>query len=177
VEEVPTKGDVRWPSDAIAYSYELCRAQRDVLLGVDPEVTLSQRAKESLPRLRAERAEEVSDNGLVLRRRPAGGSRLWTWAGLRANATLLAGLGLDVTDAENESVLLPNGLGPSEIRSADPGAVPRLEAEAITALKFSAALPVDLAARTLGERLADPDGAASVVHAPLTRRDGTSDSQ
>jgi ATP-dependent Lhr-like helicase len=33
VEEVSTKGDVKWPSDSIAYSYQMCRAQRDVLLG------------------------------------------------------------------------------------------------------------------------------------------------
>ena len=169
VEEVPTKGDVRWPSDAIAYSYELCQAQRDVLLGADPEVTLSQRATDTLPRLRADRGDEVSKDGLVLRHRPAGGSRFWTWAGLRANATLLAGLGLDVADAENESVLLPEGFGPSEIRSADLGAVPQLDAEAITALKFAAALPPELAARTLGERLANPDGAASVVQTPVVR--------
>jgi ATP-dependent Lhr-like helicase len=169
VEEVPTKGDVKWPSDAIAYSYELCQAQRDVLLGADPDVKLSRRATEGLPRLRADHAEEVRRDGLVLRRRPSGGSRLWTWAGLKANATLLAGLGLDAAGAENESVLLPDGFEPSEVRSADSGAVPQLDAEAITALKFSAALPPELASRTLGERLADPTGVASAIQMPLIR--------
>jgi ATP-dependent Lhr-like helicase len=169
VEEVSTKGDVRWPSDALAYSYELCRARRDVLLGSDPDVTLSQRAIGKLHLLRAEHAEEVRSDGLVLHRRPSGGSRLWTWAGLKANATMLAGLGLDAAGAENESVLLPEGVGPSEVRSADVDAVPRLDAEAIEALKFSAALPQEVAMRTLGERLADPDGAASVAKMALIR--------
>jgi ATP-dependent Lhr-like helicase len=174
VEEVPTKGDVKWPSDAIAYSYELCRAQREVLLGAEPKVTLSQRASDALPRLRSEHADAVREDGLVLRRRPSGGSRLWTWAGLKANATLLAGLDLDPAGAENESVLLPEGVGPSEVKSVDVGVVPQLDAEAVKALKFSVALPEELASRTLGERLADPDGAVSVTRMALIRADGTS---
>lgn len=174
VEEVSTKGDVKWPSDAVAYSYELCQAQRDVLLGANPDVTLSQRATEALPRLRANRAEYVRRDGLVLYCRQSAGSRLWTWAGLKANATLLAGLGLDAAGAENESVLLPEDVGPSEIRSADVGAVPQVDAETVKALKFSAALPRELAVRTLGERLADPDGAASVTQMALVRTDETS---
>jgi ATP-dependent Lhr-like helicase len=113
----------------------------------------------------------VSENGLVLHRRPTGGTRLWTWAGLKANATLLAGLGLDSSGAENESVALPEGVGPSEIRAADPKAVPQLDPEATKALKFSAALPEVLAVRTLGERLADPDGAAFAQSSPLARND------
>lgn len=174
VEEVSTKGDVKWPSDAVAYSYELCQAQRDVLLGANPDVTLSQRATEALPRLRANRAEYVRRDGLVLHCRRSAGSRLWTWAGLKANATLLAGLGLDAAGAENESVLLPEDVGPSEIRSADVGAVPQVDADTVKALKFSAALLRELAVRTLGERLADPDGAASVTQMALVRTDETS---
>ena len=139
------------------------------LLGADPEVTLSQRAKETLPRLRADRGDEVSKDGLVLRRRPAGGSRFWTWAGLRANATLLAGLGLDVAEPRTRACCSRKVSG--RPRSGQPTSVQyrELDAEAITALKFAAALPPELAARTLGERLADPDGAASVVQTPLVR--------
>jgi ATP-dependent helicase Lhr and Lhr-like helicase len=169
VEEVSTKGDVKWPSDSIAYSYEMCRAQRDVLLGAVPHVHLSNRVPSALERLRAERGTEVTRDGLVLQPRPSGDCRLWTWAGLKANATLLAGMDLDATGVENESVLLPAGLGPSAVASADVNAVPQLGAEAITALKFSAALPPELAARTLGERLADPQGAATVTQCSLVR--------
>ncbi|MBW0090224.1 DEAD/DEAH box helicase [Pseudonocardia sp. KRD-184] len=171
VEEVSAKGDVKWPSDAIAYSFDLCRAQRDVLLGALPAVTISQRAMEAAPQLRARYAAEVHRDALVLARRPVGGSRLWTWAGLKANATLLAGLGLDSSGAENESLILPEGVGPLDIRTADVHAVPRLDKESVTALKFSVALPEELAARTLGERLADPAGATDVVRMPLIRLD------
>lgn len=160
VEEIPTKGDVRWPSGAVAQSFELCQAKREVLLGAAPSVELSNRVPAALERLREERATEVSKNGLVLVQRGVGGNRLWTWAGLKANATLLAGMGLGAHGVENESILLPEGMTRDDIAAADPDAVPRVEEEAIAALKFSVALPPGLAARTLGERLADPGGAA-----------------
>lgn len=172
VEEVPTKGDVKWPSDAIAHSYEICRAQREVLLGAVPDVHISKRVPAALARLRAERGAEVTRDGLVLQPRASGGSRLWTWAGLKANATLLAGMDLDATGVENESVLLPAGVGTFAVAAADVNAVPQLGAEAITALKFSVALPPDLAARTLGERLSDPRGAAAVTQRSLVQPAG-----
>ncbi|TCC18661.1 DEAD/DEAH box helicase [Kribbella sindirgiensis] len=172
VEEVPLKGDIKWPTDPVVHSFDLCQSQRDVLLGAIPDVHLSKRVPTALERLRAERAAEVTRDGLVLQPRPSGDWRLWTWAGLKANATLLAGLGLDATEIENESVILPAGVGASAVASADVNVVPQLSAEAITALKFSAALPPDLATRTLGERLADPEGAAMVKQRSLIRTVG-----
>jgi ATP-dependent Lhr-like helicase len=113
---------------------------------------------------------EVSNSGLVLQPRSAGGSRFWTWAGLKANATLLAGLGLDASGAENESVRLPDGITARDINAADPEAVPILDDEAISGLKFSAALPEDLAAKTIGERLADTAGAEKSVKMQIVQR-------
>lgn len=166
VEEVPTKGDVKWPSDAVAHSFDLCQAKREVLLGAVPAVDLSKRVPAAMEGLREERATEVSTRGMVLHQRGAGGMRLWTWAGLKANATLLAGLGLDASGVENESVLLPEGTRGGDIKVADPHAVPRVDEEAITGLKFSVALPPGLAARTMGERLADPRGAQATAQTP-----------
>lgn len=107
VEEVSTKGDVRWRSSAVAQSFELCQAKREVLLGATPEASLSKRVAPALVRLRSEHEADVSDRGQVMVRRPSGEERLWTWAGLKANATLLAGLGLDADQADNEGVVLP----------------------------------------------------------------------
>jgi ATP-dependent Lhr-like helicase len=167
VEEIPTKGDVKWPSDAVAQSFEVCQAKREVLLGAAPDVELSKRVPGAMERLREERATEVSNNGLVLHPRGAGGTRLWTWAGLKANATLLAGLGLGTRGVENERVLLPEGVTGDDIKAADPDAVPSVDEDAITGLKFSAALPIGLAVRTLGERLADPRGAEATAQAAI----------
>lgn len=169
VEEIPTKGDVRWPSGAVTQSFEVCQAKREVLLGAVPGVELSKRVPAAMERLRDERSAEVDNNGLVLRPRAAGGMRLWTWAGLKANATLLAGLGFGASGLENESVLLPEGITGDDVKAADSDAVPRVDEEAISGLKFSVALPLDLAVKTLGERLADPSGAREIAQARIVR--------
>lgn len=169
VEEIPTKGDVKWPSGAVTQSFEVCQAKREVLLGAVPEVELSRRVPAAVERLREERSVEVDKDGLVLRPRGAGGARLWTWAGLKANATLLAGLGLDASGVENESVVLPEGITVDRVKAADTAAVPCVDEEAVSGLKFSVALPSDLAVKTLGERLADPRGAREVAQARIVR--------
>lgn len=169
VEEISTKGDVKWPSGAVVQSFDMCQAKREVVLGASPAVELSKRVPVALARLRNERANEVNADGIVLQSRPAGGTRVWTWAGLKANATLLAGLDLVSSGTENESVLLPEGMSGAEIRGVDFNAVPRVDEDAITGLKFSVALPLQLAARTLGERLADPRGAVATARAAVVR--------
>lgn len=159
VEEVPTKGDVKWPSDAIALSYEMTQARREVLLGQTPDVELSKRFPQALERVREDHADEVSARGLVVWPRDES-QRLWTWAGLKANATLLAGLGLEARGVENDYVDWPTD---ATVADLDPSAIPTPGPDAVTGLKFSAALPPDLAARTLGERLADPAGARATA--------------
>lgn len=169
VEEVPTKGDVRWPSDQIVESFEICQAKRQVILGATPSVTLSKRVPVVLERLRAQRVEHVDAGSTVLQRRPSGPDILWTWAGLKANATLLAGLGLDSSGVENERILLPEDVDLRQISTADARAVPVVDQEAVRGLKFSAALPPGLAAKTLGERLADPQGAKAVLRSTVAQ--------
>ncbi|KQP66915.1 DEAD/DEAH box helicase [Nocardioides sp. Leaf285] len=163
VEEIQRKGDVKWPSDAIALSYEMTQARLEVLLGATPDVPLSKRVPGSLDRLRDDHAAEVSSHGLVVWKR---GERrwVWTWAGLKANATLLAGLGLEAQGVENDYVDVPAAL---DLRAADPAAVPNPGVEAVSGLKFSAALPIELATRTLGQRLSDTDGASATLEKPL----------
>ena len=172
VEEISIKGDVKWPSGAVTQSFEVCQAKREVLLGAVPDVELSKRLPVAMERLLEERAAEVSNDGLVLHPRGAGGGRLWTWAGLKANATLLAGLGLGARGVENESALLPEGVSADDVKAADTDAVPLVDEEAISGLKFSVALPLDLAVRTLGERLADPHGAGETARAAIVRHSG-----
>lgn len=169
VEEIPIKGDVKWPSGAVMQSFEVCQAKREVLLGAMPDVELSKRVPPAVKQLREDRSTEVDNNGLVLRRRSAGGARLWTWAGMKANATLLAGLNLGARGAENESVILPEGITGDDVKAVRSDAVPRLDEDAISGLKFSVALPSDLAVRTLGERLADPRGAAQTAQSRIVQ--------
>jgi ATP-dependent helicase Lhr and Lhr-like helicase len=165
VSPVAHKGDVRWQSDAIALSFELMRAQRDVLLGETPDVPLSQRAVERLDLVRETKAGQVARNGLVVKR-SGQDVRIWTWAGLKANETLRAGLGGAEGSSYNEMMVLRGvgDLGPLNEISFD-DVVPHVPAELVETLKFSAALPPQTATRTLAERFADRAGARAVSNA------------
>lgn len=163
VSPVGYKGDVRWHSDAIALSFEIMRAQRDVLLGETPDVPLSRRAADRLDLVRDARAPQVSLDGPVVER-SGHDVHLWTWAGLKANETLRAGLG----GAEGQSfndVLVIRGAGAlgdfADVRFED--VLPHVPAKMVTSLKFSAALPEAVAVKTLGERFADRVGAGVVA--------------
>lgn len=173
VHERPEKGAVRWASRAVAESYELCRAQREVLLGADPAVDLSRRAVERMARIRDELAPTVDPGGLVLVE--WGQSvRLWTWSGARANETLAAALGVaaDAT-SQNAFVDLPAHVGVAAIRAADTkNALPAIDAAAVEGLKFSVALPVATATATLAARFADREGATAIRESALVVRAG-----
>lgn len=164
VSEQADKGKVRWPSEPIVESFELAQAQRDVLLGATPAVTVSRRADERLATLRESLAATVDPSGVVLEQ-DGTGARLWTWAGWRANETLIAALGVDAT-SDNYRIDLPGGVGARDIRAARvEEAVPAVSPQAVEGLKFSAALPLELASDTLGARAADRGGAVWVVRA------------
>lgn len=171
VSEHPEKGKVHWPSAPIAEGFELVRASRDVLLGSTPDVALSKRAVGMLDRVRADLEGAVDSDGLVLVR-GANYVTLWTWAGLRANETILSGLGYpENAGADNLNIRLPLGFGIDDIRRADvSSALPVISPEAVEGLKFSAALPPGLAAATLAARFVDRAGAEDVVKWPLVSR-------
>lgn len=161
----PEKGKVRWSSDSIAEPSELVSARRDVLLGEDPPVTLSARAVRQLEHLRDLRTDDVDADGLVLHRGTKGAT-LWGFGGLRAHGTLIAALGETAVEAiaDNEMIRFPDGITVAELRAADvEAALPAVPPEAVEGLKFSAALPVEMATATLAERFVDRRGATSIT--------------
>ena len=70
VSEQRERGKVLWPGEPIAESFEMCRAQREVLLGADPQVTLGLAGQVEVPSLLGRRVDEaredLEDIGLVL---------------------------------------------------------------------------------------------------------------
>ncbi|WP_104090846.1 DEAD/DEAH box helicase [Cryobacterium sp. N19] len=168
VTEDHEKGKVRWPSAPIAEGFELVRASRDVLLGATPEVNFSKRSVALMATIREEMGSTVDAGGLVLSR-GAKGITFWTWAGLRANETLLSGLGYpDGTAADNLSIRLPTEISIEDIRTADVAtALPVVSPEAVEGLKFSAALTPGLASATLAARFVDRLGAVDIVARPI----------
>lgn len=165
------KGRVQWSSAPGPESFEMVRARRDVLLGADPPVTLSKRAQSHLETIRATRATEVSSDGLVFTRKPEQ-SIFYAYAGLRAHETLLAAIGSPTgAVADNEVIRLPAHCGVDELRNAAVDvALPAVGPEAADGLKFSAALPRQLAITTLAERFVDRPGARSLTLASLAHR-------
>lgn len=172
VSQVSSKADVRWQSGAIPLSFELMRAQRDVLLGVTPDVPLTQRALQRLDSVRERRAHEVSDFGLVVER-TGRDTHLWTWAGLKANETLRSALGGPDGRSSNDVMVIRDLQDTSMINGAVTAeAVPEIAGSMTDQLKFSAALPHDVAVRVLSERFTDSRGAAAITSQQLVRAFG-----
>ena len=109
----------------------------------------------------------VAEGRLVVERRGKD-TWWWTYAGLRANLTLLSALP-DMMDPrqrpDSDRVRLRSDLDRDDFAAAVDALVlddvqPRVDARAVNGLKFADVLPDGLAARTLAVRLADPVGAA-----------------
>lgn len=94
VEPADEGGRARWSGFGghRVRSYALTDAARDVLLGADPPVRLTERAAVNLARARNTHAHSVSPEGTVVTRLTDGDLRWWTWAGHRANTALAASL-------------------------------------------------------------------------------------
>ncbi|MEU6848384.1 DEAD/DEAH box helicase [Actinacidiphila alni] len=171
VEPAEGGGRARWESYGLSgLSFPLTRAMRDVLLGADPPVRLTRRAQARLAELRENRAAHVDARGTLLLRE---GDKLewWTWAGFRANATLIASLGAvadPVQQPDDACIRLRAAMTRQSWQAAladltERLVLPEVNPRAVQGLKFSAALPEHLAAHTVAARLADFDGARFVL--------------
>lgn len=172
-------GRSRWASSGRAMSHALARAHHDVLAGRDPHVQMSRRAREGLEELRAEHrfvAQGSAFSTFLVRHGPAAPT-WWTFAGLAANRALASGLA-DMTDpgAPVTDLALPlrAEVPPEQFRHvlgsrrgrllADE---PPVDDQAIENLKFSAAIPRELARDTVGRRLADREAVQETLDAPM----------
>jgi ATP-dependent helicase Lhr and Lhr-like helicase len=175
VEPAEGGGKARWLTPGISgASFELARAAREVLLGADPQVALTQRAKRTLAEIRDEHLPTVHPGGMVITR--AGEDvRWWTWAGYRANATLAATLP-DLADTrqrfDDASIRMRSDLTLQMWKAATADAaerlcLPEVDERALIGLKFNEALPERLATATLAARMADLAAAAAVLAEPV----------
>lgn len=175
VEPAEGGGIAKWSSLGIqGLSAELCRAMRAVLLGSDPDVSLTRRAQVALTDHRQEKADTVAPDATLITREGSG-TRWWTWAGYRANATLAAALAPVADPAQRPddfAIRIDGGVTPSvwsAVRQTiDPDrlALPGIDPRAVAGLKFSALLPEQLANDTVGSRLADSVTAQAVLEEP-----------
>jgi len=161
VEPAEGGGKARWLTPGVSgASFALSRAAREVLLGADPPVALTHRAKRILAEVRDEHLSAVHPGGTVITR--AGEDvRWWTWAGYRANATLAATLS-HLTDSvqrfDDASLRMRGDLTLEMWKAGTADAAERLclpavDERALAGLKFSEALPERLATATLAARM------------------------
>ena len=161
-----------WQGVPQPHSYELCQAQRNVLLGAEPEVEMSKRAAAGLAKLRDEEGHRAAAIATVVEVGEEG-ARWWTWAGARGNATLAAALPRMIDEdgrVDNHSLRLRSDVTMTQMRAAIDAVVgsgeiaaPEATEEAVQELKFGEVLPPDLAISTLSRRLADEAAAHSVL--------------
>jgi ATP-dependent Lhr-like helicase len=175
VEPTELPGRIRWHSGPLALHFSLCRAMREIVLGASPAVQLSRRAKSAIAETRQELAPLADPQRTVVVRDPSGDLHWWTWAGAAANATVhaaLVGTSDPLQRVDNLALRVRRDLGARALRAAidatadHPLQPPAVTDEALRGLKFATALPTGLAAQTLAERLADPQGASAVLHEP-----------
>ncbi|MCX5108386.1 DEAD/DEAH box helicase [Streptomyces sp. NBC_00378] len=177
VEPTDSGGKAKWSGLGFerATSFELMRAMREVLLGVDPDVALSKRAVTALAEARDHFMDVVHPGGTLITRTSGGQVRWWTWAGHRANATLAATLGTVVAPAQRVNdcwIRLREDVDRQHWKQAvadvsDQLCLPDVDQRAVKGLKFGEALPPRLAQATLATRFADLEGAQAVLEAPV----------
>ena len=174
VEPAEGGGVAKWTASGIAgLSFQLTRAMRGVLLGSDPRVALTERARTRLDRLRAEIATDTVHPEATVITRDGTDVRWWTWAGYRANATLAATLSSVADQVQHPTdffLRLRDDLTPDMWKAARADValvLPNVDPRAVRGLKFSAALPDHLAAATVASRLADLEGAAATLKEPV----------
>ncbi|MEU4691915.1 DEAD/DEAH box helicase [Actinoplanes sp. NPDC023714] len=175
VEPVDSGGKARWTASELSgLSFALTQAMRQVLLGDNPAVRMTRRAEKRLAELRETDAHTVTRQGSTVTRTPSGYLCWWTWAGYRANATLVSTLSRvtePVQDHRDTYLRLRADVTREEWLEAREDAtehlsLPEISLKALEGLKFNSALPERLATATLAARLADLHGAGTVLTEP-----------
>lgn len=169
VEPADGGGQAKWSGFSGGLSYDVTRGMRAVILGDLPAgVVFTSRATAVLAGLRATYADNAATDRLIVRLPDDSAGRWWTWAGTAANRTLQASLPKLVDPRQRideKSVRLLPGISVAEFGEAVAAVEwrdPLVDANAVRGLKFSAALPLELAVSTLGARIGELENATSV---------------
>lgn len=169
VEPADGGGQAKWAGWSGGLSYDITRGMREVVLGRLPAgVAFTERATRALAALRASYRENCDPERLVVRLPDEAAGRWWTWAGTAANRSLQASLPRLIDPRQKideKSVRLLPGVSVAEFGEAVAAVEwrdPFVDANAARGLKFSVALPQELAIQTLGARIGDSRSAMSV---------------
>lgn len=172
VEPAAERGRSVWRGGGQPLPAVLCRSIRRVLASDEVTAFWSRRARERMTACRAE-YPWLDGDGTQLVVAPGEPPAWWTFAGGRANAALAARLAASTGRAvahDNFAVRFEQLPLPvvehaiAELRGVSPGDVRvRVDAAAITGLKFADCLPPEIARSLLEARLTDADAVAAAV--------------
>lgn len=169
VEPADGGGQAKWSGLSGGLSFDITRGMRDVILGRLPTgVEFTERATRTLADLRASYSDNTDPERLIVRLPDDAAGRWWTWAGTAANRSLQASLPKLVDPRQRldeKSVRLLPGVNVAEFGDAVAAVEwrdPLVDANAVRGLKFSVALPVELAVATLSARIGDLTAAQAV---------------
>jgi ATP-dependent Lhr-like helicase len=172
VEPIDLPGRSLWLGDGVPLSYALCQAQKRVLLGQGRNENLTRRARTRLDELRAE-FPWLTPESTALERLSPTRTRWWTFAGLKANATLadhLNAKGCPVASRDNLSLTFETASGvlPLQENLPTPEEAERLRPtslaqDALESLKFAFCTPKELCMEALRRRLGDVEGVVGVL--------------
>jgi ATP-dependent Lhr-like helicase len=177
VEPAADGGRSRWRSPGVGLSFTMCRRVRDLLATDVEREWWSRRARETLAEARLE-YPWLTTEGTTVSAEPNGDLCWWTFAGRAVNASLSTALQNQIEGKishDNYAVKIETGATMAEVevlvaelrRVAPETLLPTIDADAITALKFSDCLPRDLAHRMLQVRAMDVVGLHSVLTQPV----------
>jgi len=165
VEPTDNRGRSRWKGEGRGLSYRLCQAIRAILAEEEPRDCWSNRARERLAGLRLDYGWLSPEPGTHLVCTNSD-TTWWTFAGLRANASLAPALS-QATESqvahESFSLTFEPHVAVDRIEAAirsllgqrDADLLPTIDARALESLKFVECLPEDLAVGILQRRLRD----------------------
>jgi ATP-dependent Lhr-like helicase len=170
------KGISRWRGEGQSLGFRLCQAIKSALVSEQTRTSWSRRACDQMIELRREFAWLTHDNSTVLFDH-SGKCAWWTFAGLRANATLASTFTKANLMATADNLAVRFEELPSvpdierafqDMRSREASnLVPAVDEAAVDGLKFSECLPPDLAKRVLEIRNRDDAGVERVLRTPI----------
>lgn len=179
VEPTSDPGKSRWRSNGPGLSSPLCQRMRKLLAEEGDREGWSSRAREAMHAARAEFPWVSTDATTMVHDRQRD-LKWWTFAGRAANAGLAAAIGRRIPGAatfDNLSVTIQDGLEIADLAdtlAALPGLandefLSDIDAEAVSALKFSDCLPREMATRMLQRRSSDLPAIRAVLAEPMRR--------
>ena len=179
VEPTSDPGKSRWRSNGPGLSSPLCQRMRKLLAEEGDREGWSSRGREAMHAARAEFPWVSTDATTMVHDRQRD-LKWWTFAGRAANAGLAAAIGRRIPGAatfDNLSVTIQDGLEIADLAdtlAALPGLandefLSDIDAEAVSALKFSDCLPREMATRMLQRRSSDLPAIRAVLAEPMRR--------